>query len=127
MNRAMFILPVAAACLLTAGGCLVVGGSSYYESGVRVSQSTLNQVQVDKTTEAWLIAALGEPSHRRKVAGQDHVVEILSYEYTVEKSSGGAVFLVFAGGEEHRYRRVTYFEVTDGVVTRAWSEGEPWP
>ena len=123
MNR---IAPLAAAalCCLAAGGCLVVSGTSAHESGVRVSAATLDQIEPGKTTEAWLLATLGEPTSRTKVDCKDSV-EILRYEHSTRKSSGGAVFLIFAGGSEHSSRSVAYFEVTDGIVTRAWTESEP--
>ena len=88
---------------------------------MRVSAATLSQVEPGKTTEAWLLATLGEPTSRTKVECKDNV-EILRYEHSVHKSSGGAVLLIFAGGSDHKSRSVAYFEVTDGIVTRAWTE-----
>src|SRR5689334_6269822 len=91
-----FVAALAAAVMLTAGGCLVVKGNNTEESGVRVSQPTLDQIKPGETTEAWLVAALGEPSSRRSV--DDHT-QILRYDHTITNEKGGAVFLLFAGGE----------------------------
>jgi len=123
MNR-IVSLAVAAAVCLAAGGCLIVTGNSRHETGVRVSATTISQVEPGKTTEAWVLATLGEPTSRTKVDIANQV-EILRYEHSTHKSSGGAVFLIFAGGSDRSERSVAYFEVTDGIVTRAWTETDP--
>ena len=107
---------------MTAPGCLVVTGSTVDQSGVRVSQATLGQIEVGVTSEDWIIATLGEPSMRTTVT-EEPSVAILRYEYSHTKASGGAVFLIFAGGSSSSDVKVTFFEVTDGVVTRYWTEG----
>jgi hypothetical protein len=123
MNRFASIA-AGAAVSLAAGGCLIVTGNTHHETGVRVSDSTLSQVEPGKTTEAWLLATLGEPTARTRIEC-DRKVEILRYEHSTHKSSGGAVFLIFAGGSDRSDRSVAYFEVTDGIVTRAWRETNP--
>ena len=117
------LLAVAAVGLFVGGsaGCLVVSGSSIEESGIRVTDSTFKQVQIGETTSDWLVATLGDPTTRTPVSDVPHV-EILKYEYTERTSKGGAVFLIFAGGSEKTRTRTTYFEVTDGVVSRYWTE-----
>ncbi len=122
MYRLIPLALAAAAAAATAGGCLVVSGSSTYESGVKISGPTLSQIEVGKTTEAWLIATLGEPTGRQKVEGRENV-EIIHYAHRREETSGGVVLFLFAGGKEETYRSVTYFEIADGVVTRYWTEG----
>ena len=117
-----FVLGTAGALALAAtSGCLVMSGSSTSETGVLISDSTMQQVQIGTTTEQWLIATLGEPTDRQLVEGKDNV-EILRYEYSNQKSSGGVVLFVFAGGQEHSTQSVAYFEITDKIVTRAWRE-----
>ena len=116
------IIGAAAVTIATASGCLIVSGSSSYETGVRISQATLDQIQIGETTEAWLIATFGEPSSREQVEGSEDVC-ILHYHYRRHESSGGAVFLIFAGGKDHTYKSTAYFEVTGDVVTRYWIEG----
>ncbi len=116
------VIVAASAALASSSGCLIVSGSSSYETGVRVTQATLAQVEVGTTTTSWLLATIGEPTSRRKVEGKENV-EILVYNHRLHESSGGAVFLIFAGGKEHTTKSVAYFEVTEGIVTRHWVEG----
>lgn len=105
--------------LISAGGCLVMKGSSVEEEGVKLSEPTLSQVKLGETTEAWLVAAAGEPSSRRVI--DDHTA-ILRYDHSITTAKGGAVFLIFAGGDEKTETTSTLFEVNDGVITRYWTE-----
>ncbi len=106
---------------IVAGGCLVMSGKSIDESGVRISRVTLDQVVVGETTESWVVALLGEPNTTR-VVNEDADIRILIYRHRVTRSEGGTVFLIFAGGSETTRTSTTYFEVTEGVVTRYWTE-----
>jgi hypothetical protein len=121
-SPSLLIRALALAALLPAGGCLVLSGAETVESGVRVSPSTLSQVEPGVTTEAWLLAALGEPTSRCAVEGSDRV-EVPRYEYQKRRSSGGTVFLLLAGARKAVTRSVAYFEVTQGIVSRCWLEG----
>jgi outer membrane protein assembly factor BamE (lipoprotein component of BamABCDE complex) len=103
------------------GGCLVTSSNQVQTRGTQVSPATLRQVEPGETTESWLLATLGEPSERTPVPGQSGV-EILKYVYSVQDSGSGTVFLVFAGSHDRSRRTTTYFELTDGVVTRFWKE-----
>lgn len=110
-----------AAFILTASGCLVVSGSSTYESGVKITPTTLERIVVGQTTEAWVIATLGEPSERNEVEDQPNV-QIFKYEHTTHESSGGAVLFVFADAKNKSYKSVVYIEITDSVVSDYWTE-----
>jgi hypothetical protein len=121
MLRQLMIGAVLLGAVALTSGCLVMSGKSVDESGVKVSSDTLRQIEPGVTTEAWLLATLGEPTERTAIEDQEHV-QILRYDHTVSKSEGGTVFLLFAGGSETRKTTRTYFEVTDGVVTRYWNE-----
>jgi hypothetical protein len=103
------------------GGCLITSSNSLEESGTRVSAITLAQIVPRETTEAWLVATLGEPTERTVVAGQENVA-VLKYEHVAKSTSAGTVFLLFAGGSTKRTVHATYFEVVNGVVTRHWTE-----
>ncbi len=109
-----------AALMFGAVGCLVVKGNSTKEEGVMVSSATLNQVQPGETSAGWLRATLGEPTSSRKV---DEHTEILRYDHKVVTEKGGAVFLIFAGGERHENTKSVLFELKDGIVARYWTEG----
>ena len=113
--------PALALFVITAGGCLVVTGKSIDTSGVQISKSTLKQIEIGETSEAWLVATLGEPTSRTVVESHPDTA-VLRYEYTVAKSKGSAIFLIFAGGSEEKTTTSTYFEVVDGVVSRWWTE-----
>jgi hypothetical protein len=121
MDRQVVIGVLLAVVVTTASGCLIVSGKSVDESGTKISSETMRQIEVGKTTEAWLVATLGEPDCRTVVKGHDDVA-ILRYDHCVTKAEGGAVFLIFAGGSETTTRTTTYFEVIDGIVTRTWVE-----
>jgi outer membrane protein assembly factor BamE (lipoprotein component of BamABCDE complex) len=120
-------LSKAAAALLlgafvaTSGGCLVMSGTSVEQHGVRVTRSTLDQVEIGTTSEAWVVATLGEPTERTTVEGQEHV-SVLRYDFVESRSEGGTVFLIFAGGKDVTTTTRTFFEVTGGVVSRYWTE-----
>jgi hypothetical protein len=112
-------LALAFVFLFAAGGCLVTSGSKTTQSGASVSEVTLDQIRPGQTTEAWLVAAAGQPSSRAKV--DDHT-EILRYDHVETRSSGGTVFLLFAGGSTRQKTTSVRFEVTDGVIQRYWTE-----
>ncbi|MEM7229474.1 MAG: hypothetical protein AAF432_11745 [Planctomycetota bacterium] len=111
MSTALILMP----------GCLVVSGKSIDESGTQVTSSTLDQIETGVTSEAWLRATLGAPAVETVVEDQPDV-RVLRYDHTVEKSEGGAVFLLFAGGSDIRRTTRTYFEIDHGVVSRYWIE-----
>ena len=73
------------------------------------------------TTEAWLLASLGEPTSRTTVMGEEGV-QILRYDHVVRRSSSGAVFLIFAGDSKYKSVQRTFFELVDGTVSRYWTE-----
>jgi hypothetical protein len=121
MTRKLVASLLFAAILTAAGGCLITSGSSVTESGTRVSGATLGQIEPGVTTEAWLLATLGEPTQRTVVQGAEHVA-VLRYDHVQCRKDGGTVFLLLAVGSRERTVSHTYFEVVDGVVTRHWRE-----
>ena len=70
MLRQVLASLLLASFVLAAGGCLVTSSRDVAESGVAVSGSTLNQIVLGETTEAWLVATLGEPNDRTTVQGE---------------------------------------------------------
>ena len=123
MDKRLITSVLLASFAISASGCLIISGNSLDQSGVRISQATMNQIEIGRTTEKWVIAALGEPTSRAEVGG-DEDITLLRYEYRVRQSRGGAVFLIFAGGSETTRRTTTYFEFTDGYLSRTWTEGD---
>lgn len=121
--RSLAIVGTAALSLSCLPGCIVMGGKSTEETGVRVSASTMDQIVVGETSGAWVLATLGEPTERTCVnPDASPKVEVYRYDHTVTKSDGTVVFLLFAGGSSETSRRTAYFEVTDGVVSKYWVE-----
>jgi hypothetical protein len=114
-------VPAGAAFALAANGCLVMSGESVDESGVKIPGTTLQQIDIGTTRVDWLVATLGEPNSRCAVESRPGV-EILRYDFEPRTGKGGTVFLIFAGGSEKSVTERTYFEVTDGVVTKYWKE-----
>lgn len=104
------------------GGCLVSSSNSTVESGIMVTTATLDQVAPHQTTSDWLIATLGQPTTRVDVEGQPGV-QIWRYDYSRTERSAGAVFLIFGGATKRQETSRAFFEVSQGVVTRAWREG----
>jgi hypothetical protein len=121
MKRTIAIGIALAAFALTAGGCLITADTSVHESGTAVGQSTLRQIEPGVTTEAWVLATLGDPTERTVVEGQENTA-VLRYDHTVRKYSDGTVFLLFSGESDTKRTRRTFFEITDGVVSRYWTE-----
>src|SRR5262249_33869524 len=75
-------------------GCLFGGSSETHREGAYVSDSTLGTIEAGKTTQAWVLATLGEPSKKTELE-PGH--ELWNYEYKEKKESNGYVFLIFAG------------------------------
>ena len=121
MIRRILISFTTVAFAIMTTGCLVVTGSSYHESGVKVTPTTLDRIELGTTTETWVIAALGEPTERTEVEGQPNVT-ILRYEHRTTEHSGGTVLFLFAGGKDESHTSTAYIEVTDGIVTDYWTE-----
>jgi hypothetical protein len=122
MNRtriALGALVLSSAFLLP--GCLITSGNSTEEYGTRITGQTLSQIEPGVTTEAWLKATLGDP-HACTPVEDDPGTKIYRYDHTVEKSSGGTVFLLFAGASSSEKTTSMYFETSEGLVTRYWRE-----
>jgi len=121
MLRYMTAVALGGLFLFTTAGCLITGGKSIEESGVQITSRTLNQITLGETSEAWLVATLGEPSDRTAVKDQPNTA-VLKYEHVVCRAEGATVFLLFAGGSDSKKVTTTYFESVDGVITRYWIE-----
>lgn len=121
MLRQALASTLLASFVFASAGCLVTSSNDVAESGVAVSSSTLNQIMLGETTEAWLVATLGEPNERTAVADRPNV-SILKYRHVVDRESDGSIFLLFAGSSKSKHQSTAYFEIIDGVVSRYWIE-----
>ncbi len=98
-------------------GCLVGGNSTTKREGNYIAESTLQTIEPGKTTKAWILATLGEPTSKTEVE-PGH--EVWKYSYKETKDSGGYVFLLFAGGDKKITDGNVFVEMKDGTVTKTW-------
>lgn len=87
------------------------------ESGIRIGDETLRQFKAGETSDAWLIAVLGPPTSISEVAG---IPGTYVYRYATGEDQKGLASVLVGGGS--RNTAVTYFILTDGIVTRFWSD-----
>jgi len=59
MDKQLITGVILASFVITASGCLIVSGKSYDQAGVHISRATMSQIEIGRTTEQWVIAALG--------------------------------------------------------------------
>jgi len=99
----------------TIGGC--ISAQPPGQTGIRIGDATLEQFKAGVTTEAWLIAVLGEPTSRSEV---ESIPNTKVFRYTLGEAAGGlgAIF----SGEASKNTATIYFIITDGIVTRYWAD-----
>jgi len=122
-RRGRRIIVVRAALIVfmaAASGC--VASTSVYldETGVQISEETLERIVPGKTTEAWLLATLGPP-HERTVLESEGIT-ILRYDHTITRTESGAIFLILTSETRTINTEHTYFEIKDGIVISVRSE-----
>lgn len=106
---------VAPAVLIAVVGC--AGPSKPGQEGIRVGDETLKQFEAGVTTEGWLVAILGEPTSWAPVEGIENTKV---FRYATGESNSGLTSLFT--GSQPRNTAVTYFVITDGLVTRFWAD-----
>lgn len=104
---------------LLLSGCVVINDSGDESHGRRITNSTLKQFEVGKTTKEWTLAVLGEPTHQETL---DSGVEVLRYEHSRRKEQATVVFLLFAGNLDREEKQTAYFEFDNDILTRHWVE-----
>jgi outer membrane protein assembly factor BamE (lipoprotein component of BamABCDE complex) len=105
--------------LLPLAGCLVWNSDvSYGEKGAPLSGETLDQIQSGETTKDWVIVTLGEPSEQSTLPSG---AEILKYRYS-RSQENNVVLPFFIINDEKKNEQTVYFEISDGVVQRYWTE-----
>lgn len=114
----------ALAGMLSLSGCIVTAHSSEDESGVRISDSTLQQIEPGSTTKEWVRLVLGAPIRKDtfQPGDSDQEGEIWVYQWERTKSSSGSViFLIHSSKRSHQSERY-YVEFVGDVVNRVWSD-----
>ena len=108
---------ILAAIAFTSLGCLVSTSSTTKHQGNYVSQSTLDNIQPGKTSKAWIVATLGQPTSKTELE-PGH--ELWKYTYKETHESGGAVFLLYAGSNTKVADGTVFVELNDGIVSKSW-------
>ena len=119
MNTRQIFIALFLGTSLVLTGCLVTGSNKESGSGTKVADATFNQIKVKETTEEWVRATLGPPTSDTTMQSGGH---ILKYTYTEKKESSGAVFLIFGGHNEQTVEHNAFFEIKNGIVTKAWRQ-----
>ncbi len=131
MPDARFLLRATTAVLLAvfAPGCIVTSTNTTRDVGPRITASSLAEVQLGITSEAWLIATFGTPTKRVRVETEG--VDILRYDADRRTTAGYYVFLLIAHASNSIERRSWWFEIKDHIVIRWWeanpAEEDPSP
>ena len=105
-------------CLVTSG-CVVCSDTTSQESGKKLENSTLKQLEPGQTTKDWAMSVLGTPSSRNKL---DNGIEVWKYEYSKTINKEFAVFLLLASDSEKKVSQSVCLEFKDNILTRYWSE-----
>lgn len=112
-----FVRRTSPAAFVVVVGAIVGCGGSSNPSGVRIGDETLRQFKAGVTIEAWLIAILGEPTSWSVVEG---IPNTKVFRYSLDEESSG--FLSLFSGSSSQNTAVVYFILTDGVMTRYWTD-----
>jgi len=96
--------------------CFSVTGQA---RGLRIGDETLRQFKAGVTTEAWLLAVLGPPTRAAPVDGLPNT-KVFRYTFIIEQSGSIVSKVAGTGGESPNDS--VYFIITDGVVTRFWTD-----
>tara|TARA_B110000305_G_scaffold198595_1_gene224830 strand:+ start:5109 stop:5516 length:408 start_codon:yes stop_codon:yes gene_type:complete len=100
-------------------GCAVINSHSETRtSGTHVSESTLDQVEVGRTTAEWVVATLGHPASEREIEG-GRLLKYSSRQFT--KINSELLFVIDTSSRKEVSRTV-FFEFHAGVLSRFWVE-----
>jgi hypothetical protein len=115
-----------ATAAVLAGACVLLGGCFCAESNTRIhpegfapAGEAMKQVIPGKTTAEWLVAALGAPSSKTRLADG---TEMYKYEYVETSDSRLQLVPLPQAVETIKTRHRLWFEVRDGVIQRCWRE-----
>lgn len=106
--------------LFTLGGC-ISGRTNikYGPNGPPAGSKTLKRIKVGKTTKAWLLSTLGQPSSESQTP---EGTEVLKYHYVRKVDSSFEIEPFLDFDDEKEEHTTFYFEIKDGIVTRFWKD-----
>jgi len=103
---------------LTAGSCLIGSDTQTHHEGRRISQETLDRVQLGNS-EAYVLALLGEPTSRTPVESGR---QVWKWAYRTVKRSEGSVLLLVSSDSRSEDSGAVFVEFQDGAVARTWRD-----
>lgn len=112
------VLCLAFTSLLTTGCAVINSHSETKTFGTHVSESTLDQVEVGRTTEAWVIATLGHPASESEIEGG----RLLKYSSRQLTKINSELLFVIDTSSRKEVSRTVFFEFHAGVLSRLWVE-----
>ena len=106
---------------LLAPGCLIVGRSNvtYGGKGRMVSQATLDQIEVGKSSTSKLVAILGKPTRTEQY---DDDTALYVYEYSKKKKGTLMMFLLLNSSTRGEQVNRLYYEINNDVVQNSWRD-----
>lgn len=121
MKTLILVASSLAVAVLAAGCTVLSNNSSTTYSGTQVSDVTLAQMEVGKTTKSWVVATLGAPT---SVSQVDDNTELLRYTATRTTEREAGMIVVVASKQKTQKRETVYLEFKDGVLKRYWKAEE---
>ena len=115
-TQALLLSLALAATTLTS--CLISVDSHTQHTGRRISEQTLSQIEPGRKDD-FVLAVLGEPTTRTKLADQS---EIWKWEYREKRVQSGTLIFVFSKDETTVNEGAVYVELKDGLVVRTWRD-----
>jgi hypothetical protein len=98
-----------------------LSGPSVTYSGTYVSEALFERVRPNETREDWILAVLGEPDVRSRLADGS---EIWRWSYQPVAQQGAAIAMWTIGGEDEPMvkQSTTFLHMRDGVVIESWRD-----
>ena len=104
--------------ILLGSGCTIFDSRSETSySGTQVSDVTMAQLEIGKTTKDWVTATLGAPTSTSQV---DDRTELLKYTATRTTDRHAGMILIINSREKTAERETVYLEFRDEVLSRYW-------
>ena len=104
--------------ILLGSGCRIIETRSETTySGTQVSDVTMAQLEIGKTTKKWVIATLGAPTSASQV---DDRTELLKYTATRTTDRHAGMIVIIKSRLRTEERETIYLEFKDEVLSRYW-------
>ncbi|WP_221033087.1 hypothetical protein [Actomonas aquatica] len=121
IRRIAPVLALVSASALFSGCTIISSHEEGHFTGRTVGEESLQRIVPGETTEAWVIATLGQPSRTEEV---DEATHILSYHASEIKHVEASLLLIFDTSTRVEIDHTVFVECKDGVVQRYWRESD---